>query len=249
MPEIVPFAAGNYRFLSHAFQYSGGVAADPGYAIERARFLRVLPLVEGFAAIEAYLATLGRPIGAFCACELRSPKQFTDAGFVAFNRHYVQTLERWGHFRDEVNPVARSNVCPEINPPSEPSFYAFCYTVLDPGPGADFVIAGSGEAADGAGPYAERIVRFGDVSPAAMRDKARFVVGAMETRMTALGFGWSGVTATQLYTVHDVYPAMAAEIIGHGAAPAGVTWHYARPPVEGLDLEIDVRGVRRELVI
>jgi len=249
MPEIVPFAPGNYRFLSHAFQYSGGVAADPGHSIVRARFARPLPLAEGFAAIEAYLAALNRPVGAFCACELRSPKQFSDTGFIAFNRHYVQTLERWGHFRNEVNPVARSNVCPEIDPPAEPSFYAFCYTMPDAVAAGDFVIAGSGEAADGPRPYAERIVRLGDVSAAGMRDKARFVVGAMETRMSALGFNWSTVTATQLYTVHDVYPAMAEEIIRPGTAPGGLTWHYARPPVEGLDLEIDVRGVRRELVI
>jgi hypothetical protein len=26
-------------------------------------------------------------------------------------------------------------------------------------------------------------------------------------------------------------------------------WHFARPPVQGLDFEVDVRGVARELVI
>jgi hypothetical protein len=34
-----------------------------------------------------------------------------------------------GIFRNEVNLVARSNVCPEIDPPATPSFYAFSYTV------------------------------------------------------------------------------------------------------------------------
>ena len=34
-----------------------------------------------------------------CACELRSPAQFTDAGFVAFNRR----LAARGIFREEVN--------------------------------------------------------------------------------------------------------------------------------------------------
>jgi hypothetical protein len=29
----------------------------------------------------------------------------------------------------------------------------------------------------------------------------------------------------------------------------GLIWHYARPPVEGLDFEVDVRGLARELVI
>jgi hypothetical protein len=94
-----------------------------------ARFARPLPLAEGFDAIEAYLAAIGRSPTAFCACELRSPAQFTDAGFVAFNRHYVERLAAWGIFSNEVNPVARSNVCPEIDPPATPSFYAFSYTV------------------------------------------------------------------------------------------------------------------------
>jgi hypothetical protein len=244
---VQPFTAGNYRFLTHAFQYSGGVAADPGYAIERARFARPLSLAAGFDAIEAYLARLGRPPTAFCACELRSPKQFTEQGFIDFNRHYVQRLEKWGIFRDDINPVARSNVCPEIDPPAEPSFYAFSYTV--PGAGKSFVAAGSGEATDGAGSYAERIVRLGDQSPEGMRDKARCVLAAMEQRMGPLGFGWSDVTATQLYTVFDIHAHFAAEYVRRGATAGGLTWHYARPPVQGLDYEVDVRGVARELVI
>jgi hypothetical protein len=124
MPNVVPFAAGGYRFLTHQFQYSGGVAAEPGFRIERARFVRPIPLADGFDAVEAHLARLGRPPTAFCACELRSPAQFTEAGFIAFNRQYVQRLEKWGIFKDDINPVARSNVCPEINPPATPSFYA-----------------------------------------------------------------------------------------------------------------------------
>ena len=34
---VETFAAGNYRFIKAVFQYSGGVAAEPGYEIERAR--------------------------------------------------------------------------------------------------------------------------------------------------------------------------------------------------------------------
>jgi hypothetical protein len=36
---------------------------------------------------------------------------------------------------------------------------------------------------------------------------------------------------------------------GRGAAPGGLSWHFARPPVIGLDYEMDVRGAARELVI
>ncbi len=248
MPSSQPLTPGGYRFIPGPFQYSGGVAAEPGFRIERARFARLLPLAEGFAAIEAYLTSLRRPPTAFCACELRSPKQFTEAGFIAFNRTYVARLAAWGLFRDEVNPVARSNVCPEIAPPATPSFYAFSYTV--PGEGGGFVAAGSGEArGETSGSYADRIVRLGDQSPDGMRDKAHYVLGEMERRMAALGFGWGDVTTTQLYTVYDVHPFLADEFVARGAVPAGLTWHYARPPVEGLDLEIDVRGLARERVI
>lgn len=38
------FAAGNYRFIPAVFQYSGGVAANPGYEIERVRFDKSVPL-------------------------------------------------------------------------------------------------------------------------------------------------------------------------------------------------------------
>jgi hypothetical protein len=266
MPTLQPFIPGGYRFIPYQFQYSGGVAADPGWRIERARFKRIVPLADGFAAVEAHLARLGRPPTALCACELRSPGQFTEAGFVAFNRHYVQQLAAWGIFRDEVNPVARSNVCPEIDPPATPSFYAFSYTVpvpphptlspnwgegrvRGPGDGGDFVAAGSGEAREGPGSYAERIIRLGDQSPAGMREKARFVLGVMEQRMAALGCSWADATATQLYTVFDIYPFLGEEIAARGAMPGGLIWHYARPPVQGLDFEVDVRGVGRELVI
>ena len=36
MPTVEPFPAGGYRFIVHQFQYSGGVAAEPGFRIERA---------------------------------------------------------------------------------------------------------------------------------------------------------------------------------------------------------------------
>jgi hypothetical protein len=82
-----------------------------------------------------------------------------------------------------------------------------------------------------------------------MREKARLVLEVMEQRMAALGVGWGDVTATQLYTIQDIRAHFADEYIRRGAAPAGLTWHYARPPVEGLEYEVDVRGVPKELVI
>jgi len=42
---------------------------------------------------------------------------------------------------------------------------------------------------------------------------------------------------------------MANEIVSRGAASAGLTWHFCRPPVDVLDYEMDVRGIRTEIVL
>ncbi len=248
--SAVMFAAGGYRYLPGVFQYSAGVAAEAGFEIERARFLRPVPLPDGFAAIEAHLKRIDRPLTAFCACELRSPAPFTEDGFRAFNLTYVGTLEQWGIYQGGTNPVARSNVCPEVNPPARPSFYAFSYTVpARPAARPSFQVAGSGEVPEGKPNYRDYIVRRGDTSAAGLQEKARFVLGEMERRMAGLGFGWADVTETQLYTVHDIHPFLAEEIARRGAIPGGLTWHFCRPPVVDFDYEMDVRGIARELVL
>ena len=104
----VTFAAGGYRYIRAVFQYSGGVAAEPGFEIVRVRFQRPLPLVEGFARAEEMIRASGRPLAAFCACELRSPAPFTEEGFRAFNEIYAGTLRKWGVMTGDANPVARS---------------------------------------------------------------------------------------------------------------------------------------------
>ena len=250
MSEAVVFKEGGYRYLKAVFQYSSGVAAEPGFAIERARLARPLPLAAGFAAVEAHLRALGRPSTAFAACELRSPAPFSEQGFRDFNRAYVQTLARWGIYKDETNPVARTNVCPAYDAPAEPVLYAFSYSV--PAPEAkrgSFIIAGGGEARGGAGSFAERTVRSGETSPEAMREKVRFVLAEMEQRLSALGFSWSDALSTQAYTVQDIGAIVGPEIAACGAAAGGLTWHIARPPVLGLEYEMDVRGAARELLI
>jgi hypothetical protein len=241
------FAAGGYRFIPAVFQYSGGVAAEPGFQIERIVFREPLPLALGFQRAEALIAARGRPLAAFCACELRSPLPVTDEGFRSFNEHYVKTLAKWGIFDGTTNPVARSNVCPQLAPPAEPSMYAFSCTVPSSNPRAPtFVVAGSGEAREGGASYRERTVRHGETGPDAMREKAAFVLGEMERRLGLLNRTWSDTTATQVYTVHDLYPFLADEIVRRGAARHGLTWHLCRPPVRGLEYEMDCRGVAAE---
>jgi hypothetical protein len=238
-----------YRYIPGPFQYSAGVAALPGYAIERIRFANPVPLADGFRRIEAYLHDAGLPLTAFCACELRSPAPFTDAGFIAFNRDYVGTLERWGIITDGRNPVARSNVCPEIDPPATPSFHAFCYVTPAAVAAHSFVAAGSGESQEGTGPYRDKTIRYGETSPDAIAEKGRYVLGVMEARMAALGGTWGSTTAVQVYTVHDLYPFLGSEIVARGAARHGLTWQFCRPPVIGLEYEMDCRAVATERVI
>ena len=247
------FLPGSYRFIPAVFQYSSGVCALPGFEIERVRFDRPRPLAEGFAQAANYIQIAGEKLTSFCACELRSPAAFSEAGFLAFNQHYVKTLSQWGIFDGTTNPVARSNVCPDIDPPTEPSFYAFSF--IRPIQGQhrsatpDFVIAGGAEARGGAGSYPERIVRYRDLSPDGWKEKVGFTVREMESRLAAFGFGWKETTAAQAYTVHDFHPVMIEELVGRGAMRSGLTWHFARPPVVDLEFEMDCRRVSCETVI
>lgn len=249
LQDTTLFAPGGYRYVPGVFQYSAGVIAAQGFDLVRARFRDSLPLAEGFARIEAFLKQQGRPLTSFCACELRSPAPFDEAGFRAFNRLYVETLKRWGLTDGETNPVARTNVCPEIDPPSEPSFHAFTFTVERPTERPGFVVAGSGESVEGKANYRDYTVRLGDLSPEGIRDKAHYVLGEMERRLKLLGVSWRETSAVQAYTIHDLHPFLADEIVRRGAARSGLTWHYTRPPIVDLEFEMDCRGVALEMLV
>jgi hypothetical protein len=245
----IDYAEAGYRFIPAVMQYSGGVAALPGFRLERARFAEPVPMKEGWRRIAAYLDGIGRPQTAFAACELRSPAPFTEAGFATFNTAYAKVLDAWGILRDGLNPIARSNVCPAFAPPAEPGFHAFAYTVPDADAAPSFVVAGSGESVEGKGNYRDHTIAYGDTSPEGMLRKGQYVLGEMERRMGLLGFGWADTTGVQAYTVYPMPPALTAEIVTRGAARHGLTWQNCRPPVEGLDFEMDCRGVMVECVL
>jgi hypothetical protein len=48
--------------------------------------------------------------------------------------------------------------------------------------------------------------------------------------------------------VHDIHPILGPDIVARGAASAGLTWHYCRPPVVEIEFEMDCRGVASERV-
>jgi hypothetical protein len=152
-------------------------------------------------------------------------------------------------YKDGTNPVARTNVCPEYDPPAEPSLHAFCYTEPARAAGGSFIVAGSGEAPEGKGNYRDHVIAPNDVSPEGLRKKMRYVLGEMQRRLEALGFGWKDTGSTQAYTVRDIGALTQPEIFARGCAPNGLAWHFCRPPVAGLDYEMDVRGAAQELLL
>jgi hypothetical protein len=248
--ELITHPTGSYRFLTGIAPFSSGTAALPGYEIVHVTLQQALPYRQGFELIDRHLAGLGRPRQALCAIELRSPKPFTFAGFDQFNQGYQQLLAAWEVLVEGRNPIARTNVAPEVRPPAEPSLYAFSYTI--PNSAAEtpltFIIAGAGELIRGdLAPQA--IVRAGETSAEAMQEKAAYVMSVMQARLTGLQAGWAGVSAVDIYTVHPIQSFLATTILDQleQAAAHGVHWFYSRPPIIGLEFEMDMRGVRREL--
>jgi hypothetical protein len=248
---LIDNAPGGFSFLKGISPYSAGAVAMDGFEIEHMRFPAPLALQTGFAAVEARLKALGRPIRALCGMELRSPKPFTFTGFNQFNAGYVNVLRGWGILLDGgVNPVARTNIAPEVGWPAEPSLYGFSYTVPSQRRGHTFVVAGAGELPEGSlDPH--DVVRRGETSEAALREKAKFVMGLMSGRLKGLGVSWAEVTAIDVYTVHPICGWLADELVRPAgkAQLHGLTWYYSRPPIESIEFEMDLRGCAREVML
>jgi len=240
---------GNYRFLPGISAFSSGTVAMPGHEIVHVTLAAPVPWRDGFTRIERHLRDQQRPRTALCGIELRSPAAFTFEGFAKFNEGYRALLADWSILVGEDNPIPRTNVAPVVAAPAEPSLYAFAYTTPGATPSPTFIVAGAGEMRDRAqGP--EGIVRHGETSPDAMREKARFVMGVMQDRLRALGGDWSRVTTIDVYAAQPIYGFLLDEIL-RPAGPAaihGIRWFPSRPPIQGLEFEMDMRGVARELV-
>lgn len=249
MTDVLHFEPGNYDFVqSPGGPFSAGVAAMKGYALRRVRFARPIPMDHGFAFINAHLDRERRPLTALAACELRSPAPMTITEFQTFNSQYLQTLHAWGCRLGDINTLARSNIAPITEVPAESAFFAFTYTVPEQGAGGDFLISGKPENRDGmTGP--DRIFGGRDVSLRGLEAKARFVMDALRERVTALNCDWSGITAAQIYSVHDIRPLLENLFAEAGLSQIGVAVYPAWPPVQGLEFEADVRRVRMEIVV
>src|SRR6185369_14584728 len=179
---------------------------------------------------------------------LRSPAPFTFDGFDGFNHGYRALLAEWGILVDGENPIPRTNVAPVIGAPREPSLYAFDYTVAGTTPAPTFVVAGAGEMRERAR-GADGIIRHGETSTDAMREKARFVMGIMQDRMWALGGAWNRITMLDVYTAQPIHGLVEDEILrlAGPAAIHGVRWYPSRPPIQGLEFELGLLVVAKVL--
>ena len=240
---------GGYDFLEGIEPYSSGVVARAGFEVTHVTLEKHLPWRTGFARVENYLTDKGLGRKALCGMELRSPEPFSMEGFGNFNGGYRRLLEEWELMVDGQNPVARTNVAPFANAPSEVCLHAFSHTTPGTEGRTTFVVAGGGEVKGGL--RAENIVRHGEVDAGALAEKAAFVMDIMERRLAGLGVGWEGVTTTNVYTVHSLRGIVEGVLLPRMGAAAlkGVTWHYSRPPIVDIEFEMDLRGVTREIVL
>jgi hypothetical protein len=237
--QVTRHPRGGYRFIEGIPAYSAGIVADAGHEVAHVTLSSLAPWRGGFDLIDAHLAAKGHDRQALCAIQLRCPAPYTFGGFREFNARYRSVLDRWDVCVDGVNPLARTNVAPLADPPSEPCLYAFSYVR----PAADavtptFVVAGSGEYDETDG-----IHRAGESGVEALRAKAAWVMREMTARLEALGVGWAAVNRTNVYTVHDMGVLSDIVLGGMGRARAhGLHWFDAFPPIEGIEFEMDVRA-------
>ncbi len=239
---------GGYRFLPGIEPYSSGVIAEPGCEIIHVTLAHPLAWHNGLVSIRQHLEQLGRDRHALCGVELRCPEPFSMEGFIAFNQQYRSLLEDWGMLVDDANPIARTNVAPVADAPSESVVYGFSYTVPSDIQRPTFVVAGGGELRGSLD--AKNIVRAGETSEEAIMEKAHCVVEIMIERLAGLGNN-DLLSRINVYTAHSLKRALAEVIIPGlpAAARLGVCWHYSRPPIRDIEFEMDMRGVVRDLVI
>ncbi len=245
--KVVTCHERGYKFIADATRYSAGIAALPGFSLRRMRFSKLVPVKSGFDWIEAFLKHEGLPLTAFVACELRSELPKSMERFEAFNAVYAARLREWGVFAGERNPIARSNVCPQFDAPAEPSLHAFTYVVPDAAArGSSFVVSGAAETIPGVADPRGRVIAFGDTSPEGMRRKSAHVIEALSSRLAALDISWSEVADIQAYSVRDTQAWVLEALAQAGATRSALSWSLCRPPVEGLDYELDCRRVHIE---
>jgi hypothetical protein len=272
--DLVLNVRGGYRFIPGVPFLSFGVVAADGFEIVRTTFRQPRPFAVGMADVERLLQGAGRPLHALCGLELRSPRPLSREEFGEFNQAYVARLKAAGLLVGDDVPVTRTNVASGasgtpangMSGAPEVTIHACSYTVptvrgVRP-TAPTFVLAGMPEIRNlrdfrnsASRPARPDIVAANDTTPsglptpAALRQKTEFILTALAETMRTLGVAWTDVTGVQLYTLHDVQPLLADLILPRlgVASRLGVEWHHTLPP--GVQVEIGVRGIRREITV
>jgi hypothetical protein len=244
-PAMISRPGSGYRFLPGGPVFAGGAVAEPGYEVVHALLARWMPLEQGYALVEDHLKSLGRPMQALCGMQLRLPRQLSAEEFSGFNAPYVARLKAWDLLYQGHNPISRTNVAPALNAPKEPSLHAFSYAAVSDRNRPTFTMSGMTERGPGTS-----VIALADTSPAGMQTKLAHVLSVVTGRLVELGFDWHHATHVELYAAEEIPGAMAALAAkATGAMPRGVRWHYGRPPVTGLELELEARAIAREMIV
>jgi len=243
---------GGYAYVPALPFASAGVVALPGMSLVRAVFAEPSPLRAGFAAVERHLESAHRPLAALCGFEFRMPKVLSPEGFLAFNTRYLAQLKTWNLVQAAPPTLSRTNVVPLGTALAEDALYAFSYTIEEREVFKCFVVSGTPELIPGDGFSGFSILRRGETSEEALRDKTRCAVSNVRRVVDALGASWDAACCVHLYSRWPLERELRRAI---GAGPRGVTpahgivCYDSDPPVFELELEVDVRRYRHELML
>jgi hypothetical protein len=237
---------GGYRFLPAGGVFNSGALPLPGHEIVHVLFKPWMATDKAWDVIEGVLRRAGRPPQALCGMELRIPRQLTFDEFRAFNAPYIEQLRKWGLIFGEFSAVSRTNVAVLLDAPSVPSVHAFSYATPSSQQGTTFCVSGTADI----GPSGA-IIAPKDVSKDGMKQKLEYVIGVITNRLSKLGLSWEDATHTDLCVTRDIGDLMETVVAPglQGAAARGLRVHFARPPIVDSEVELETRGVHRELVL
>lgn len=246
MTAPVAHPDGGYGFVPGIAPYSAGVRADAGHRIRHVTLRHPLPWRDGFETIDRVLAAADRPSRSLCSIELRCPQPHSFGGFGTFNDDYRAALDERNILLDGgVNPIARTNVAPIGDRPSDTVLHAFGFTVPEAsGDHPSFVISGAGDLRDQADLRAEAIVAGDAPWEVSGPERTSVVLDEIEQRMRGLGLDWADTDVVGVYSVEAIHTVLESVLLDRlgAAAGRGLTWYPSQPPITGLRYEMDARG-------
>ncbi len=242
---------GGYRFLPGIAPYSCGVVSAPGFEIVHVTLHRPVPYRRGFEVIERHLASEGRPRAALCGVELRSPVPVQLRGLRRVQRRVCPHPGGLGPVRRGREPGRPHQRRPRGRSARRAgAVRVLVFEALRPVAAADLRRRRGGGTARGRpgrrgdrpcrGHFAGRHRRQGDV---------RHGPHGAPT-------AWARRRLARRHRHRHLHrpPDRAVAPRGHPGTgrPGGharIRWFYSRPPIVGIEYEMDLRGVRTELRI